>query len=303
MTYSLARSSAVGTGQYRTHGVGVVAGGGRVDDIDTAQAGGNFTLTPPILGGPHAAPQGVMLHGSKVDPRIVALFQAQGLRTVEVDTSWLSVGHLDAVVNFAPSTTAPRGWVAVVPDPRAGEDMLRDLSARGLGSLAAPSGEQAVVQGKPLIANPTVDGLLRDPIITGHRDLVHSRADAAVEVLKTRLGLGDADIVRLPVLKRVEDFGNGRILAHSALPNVVNWQSVGGGVVLAPAQHGPIVNGVDVLQQRVEALMAPHGVRVKWVDALTHTLSGGELHFGSNVYRALDARGSRALDWWKVARR
>jgi hypothetical protein len=45
-------------------------------------------------------------------------------RLIEIDTSWLKVGHVDEMINFVPSASAP-GFRLVYPDPLAGLELLR----------------------------------------------------------------------------------------------------------------------------------------------------------------------------------
>ena len=84
----------------------------------------------------------------------------------------------------------------------------------------------------------------------------------------------------------------------TVIPSVVNSQHLGGGLLLAPHQHGPVIGGRDVFEAEVERLLAPHGVRVRWIEEYQHAHSGGgEVHCTTNVFRAVPPQVAR---WWTV---
>src|SRR5262249_55548774 len=53
---------------------------------------------------------------------------------IDVDTSWLFVGHVDETLSFVRANT-PRGWVLLANDARMAKQMLEDQVAAGRGDL------------------------------------------------------------------------------------------------------------------------------------------------------------------------
>lgn len=88
--------------------------------------GGNVLVSPPTHG---RFPHGRIIVGRDMDPAFKRFFAAQRVQTgpggelIEVDTSWLKVGHVDEIVAFVP---APQGrpFILLLPDPEKGFELL-----------------------------------------------------------------------------------------------------------------------------------------------------------------------------------
>lgn len=96
----------------------------RLAESDNAFAyGGNLEVTPPLPN----HPRGRIVVGSMPDVQKEFLTR-QGMQTplIELDTSWLSVGHIDEFMNFAPDAGGT-GWRLVLSSP--------DLAFSLLGSV------------------------------------------------------------------------------------------------------------------------------------------------------------------------
>ena len=298
--------------QLRGRGVGAVqqyspAWQRSAQSQDTYSSTGNFGATPPFVLGARSFPAGRVVYGSAPghapDPSFTRLLAAQSAQPpIVLDTSWLVVGHIDEVVSFLPAPT-PRGWVVAVADPRAAIALLQSERAAGRGDdLAFPGLDDPVfsdAHGKlRLRLRPlqrSITSLLARPSLLRANELAASSIDRAIAVLKTAAGLTDDEIVHVPVL-----FGRAPRGLHSLgllalTPDAVNGISLGGGVYLAPAQHGPIIAGVDIFEQAVRDRLAPLGLRVRFVEDWSYAHRGvGELHCVTNTLRALDG----ALPWW-----
>jgi hypothetical protein len=85
--------------------------------------GGNLVVTPPIL---PDHPHGRIVVGRGMQKSLKRFFRAQRVQTplVEIDTSWLRVGHVDEIVSFVPWRN---GFLAVLPDPEAGLRLLASV--------------------------------------------------------------------------------------------------------------------------------------------------------------------------------
>jgi len=105
-------------------------------------AGGAIMASPPIEGYPH----GRLIVARDTSDEIKDFLRGQGVQVapegklIELDTAWLKVGHVDELVNFVPAST-PRGFLAVVPDPKAGLDLIRSVPPQRAIFYSAGSAE------------------------------------------------------------------------------------------------------------------------------------------------------------------
>lgn len=171
---------------------------------------GDLEATPPVL---PTHPAGLILTSAdRRDPkreRLVAFFERQGAQPVlRLDTSWLSVGHVDEVVSFVPDRSAPHGFRALVPDPRAGLALI----ARAPPHHRIPRFDET----------PTAGRLASDRSL---REFNEALADGPLqrirEALETGLGLAPEEVLGLPMLYR-PDWDGDEALAAALIPNPVN---------------------------------------------------------------------------------
>lgn len=77
------------------------------------------------------------------------------------------------------------------------------------------------------------------------------------------------------------------------IPDVVNMVVSPKGLVLAPKQFGPVVDGKDIFAAKIQEQLGSSGFRAHFVDDyVTYHLAGGEVHCGSNTIREPRAK------WW-----
>src|SRR5262249_36589762 len=98
---------------------------------------GNFSVVPPYSRGDEKYPLGRNLWGAgpssdeQPDPKYTEFVRAQSVQPeLNVDTSWLSVGHVDEFLSFVKADT-PRGWRLLVAAPEQARKMLTDLRDGG----------------------------------------------------------------------------------------------------------------------------------------------------------------------------
>lgn len=279
----------------------------RVDplDVDGKSSGGNWTATPPTP----RAPGGAVIYGGRgeelPDAAWTRMIADQGVqKLLRVDTTWLSVGHVDEFFNMLPGRR-PGSVKLAVASPRLGYALLRRLERRGaagarlfegrreLRFVRSPSSANRVGVRVPPAAR-TVSSLLRSRRLRSANAFAQRRIDASVRRLRRTLGIARAEVVKLPVLYRYSTLGaGGGARVTSLLPNVVNGQHAGGGVFLAPRQHGPRLGGRDLFQQVTQQrLRQAGGLRVAWVEDwyFSHDwsgLGGGDVHCTTNAFRDL----------------
>jgi protein-arginine deiminase len=222
------------------------------------------------------------------------MLRAQGTRPLVVNTSWLTVGHVDEFVSFVPNDSK-RGWTIAVEDPQAGLRLLRRLRAEGHGRARVFPGLARVEPSdppRPVPATRTVDRLLADKDIreSSHAAAHHINSDLAK--IQRATGVKDSQIIRVPTVYE-SDGGAG---LGSAFPATVNGVPLRPGVFAAPRPHGPVINGRDPFQAEMERRFAAHDVQVRWVEDWYYAhLLLGEVHCTSNVLRDPHA----AVPWWR----
>ncbi len=274
---------------------------------DTYSSTGNFGAIPPYSLGTRSFPSGRVVYGSATghapDPSFVRMLEAQGAQPpVVLDTSWLVVGHIDEIVTFLPAPTA-RGWVAAVADPAGAIALLQQARASGHGSALAFAGlrepgfssrsSKLQVRLRPL--ERTVASLLASRRLRRANMRAAAAIERALTVLRAETGLADDEIVRVPVL-----FGPAPASMHASglvalTPNAVNGVYLGGGIYVAPRQHGPVVDGRDLFEQAVRERLQAVSVRVSFVEDWFYAHRGvGEIHCVTNALRRLDG----AAPWW-----
>ncbi|KAI9658793.1 MAG: hypothetical protein M1821_002353 [Bathelium mastoideum] len=267
---------------HRDTGVGAVQQlGGPGRQIDSL---GNLETIPPHTHNGKSYPAGRIIVGAQGNdkPYLTPLLFVQVLQDpITLDTSFLGVGHVDEFVQFLPAAT-PRGWVAVVNDPLAGLQMLRDVQAKGAGAQWAISRhndtgldpecgpydlDDAGCESPWGVFTPTVDALLADGGMQALNEEAQRRIAENLEVLKNEIGLGEEEILRLPCLMQKHGFyREDNFKVGAFFPNVINGLVLSGrNTYVAPKPYGPIVDGQDVLAKAVTDVYAKADMTVRFV--------------------------------------
>lgn len=267
-----------------------------MDDLDSL---GNFETVPPYEKDGVSFPFGRLLRGSTrsfyPDKRFVRMVDAQGQQpAIEIDTSWLYIGHVDETVNFVKAPT-PRGWMALVADPRLAEQMLENAMRAGAGDTPMFVGKHWLDDetGHEVPAEVTIAEVLADTQVMQASAEAAAEIDAQLEVLRRELGLADDEIIRVPLLHGIY---RGQSIAYQ--PAMVNALYVSDARLAAPDPHGPVIGGKDIFKAALADRLAAIGISVDWIedwDAF-HRFQG-EVHCASNVTRRIpEAR------WWESGR-
>jgi len=263
--------------------------------MDSLNSYGNTETIPPYELNGQKFPMGRLFRGSVPsffpDPAFQKMLDAQAVQPiVNVDTSWLLVGHVDETISFLKMDNA-RGWGLLINDAALAKKMLEDLVTQGNGDVPffvglqfltdAGSFVDAQTSAKQILANTEVMKSSQEAVV---------EVDAQVEILKKEVGLTDADFAVSP-FTHWPSFGYS--LAYQ--PGTVNGISLSDKDFGAPVTHGPDIGGKDPFQTQLETELAKHGITVRWIEDwdLYHRLSG-EVHCGSNTKRALPVN-----KWWE----
>ncbi|MDP3502229.1 MAG: protein-arginine deiminase family protein [Myxococcales bacterium] len=258
---------------------------------------GNFETIPPYTQGARTWALGRVLRGSvrgfAPDQSFVSMTESQKYQepSVNIDTSWLLVGHVDETVTFLKANT-PRGWIMLANDARLAKQMLEAEVMRGNGATRMFVGKRWIDEmGNEPPAETTISRML------ANADVMQASAEAAVKVdeqvaiLKRETGITDAEIIKVPFLH--EDV-QGTSLAHQV--GTVNLFVIDDKTLAVADPHGPIIDGKDLFKKQLEDALAPYGYTIRFIDDwnLYHR-QAGEVHCATNAMRAIPS-----TKWWEV---
>lgn len=271
---------------------------GHDPEMDTLNSFGNWETVPPYEKDGVAFPFGRMLRGSArhfyPDRTFTRMVEAQGQQPpIEIDTSWLYVGHVDETVSFVKAPT-PRGWMLLANDPRLAKTMLEEQSRAGNGSVRMFVGMTWLDKRVgTLPAETTIDEVLASSEIMEASAEAAVEVDAQLEILKREIGLSDDEIIRVPFLHTLQA---GKSVAYQ--PALVNGLYTSDTHFAAPEPHGPVIDGKDMFKAAFAESLGRLGITVDWVeDWDAYHRIFGEVHCGTNATRRIpDAR------WWESGR-
>lgn len=195
------RSNTVGAVQH-------LAGG------DTVDSTGNLETIPPYSHRGKAYPAGRAVMGTqKTKPHMMAFLEAQETQApIELNTSWLSVGHVDEFLQFLPADNK-LGWVLMADDPLAGLDILRQARQAGHGKEKAVSRPRSPADPEKWHVTTTIDEVLDSTDFAAVQNKSAAHIAGNIEILKRETGLTDADVIRLPCLYHLEPDPWGRFVS------------------------------------------------------------------------------------------
>ena len=254
---------------------------------------GNLEVTPPIKAAGKEWKFGRIYFGhgrnhadGPISPALRAFLEAQQVQSpVEIDSSWLYVGHVDEMMTFVPARDGP-GFRLVFASPRRAISLLTTAQRAGHGGATMCTGTNE---------QTTIDAFLQSAARTFNEVACQPRIDAVrddVALDPSGFGLTPADVIELPVLFHKE--GGGKAGAFTA--DIVNMLVVGNHCIM-PDPFGPLVNGVDLFQQEANSVLLPLGCTTHYVDDYhTYHLQLGEVHCGTNTRRR-----PPSIPWWEQA--
>jgi protein-arginine deiminase len=266
--------------------------------MDSLNSFGNLETIPPYTLGDKAYPFGRIIRGKTPtfypDRTFTTMTEGQGMQpNVDIDTSWLLVGHVDETLSFV-KASSPRGWVMLANDPTIAKKMLEDQVAAGNGATPMFVGKNWVDDaGKSSPAATTIAAVLADTaVMTASADAAANIAGQIAKV-KAETGLADAEIIKIPFLHTSTKDGS-----YAYIPGMVNGIYVADGHFVAPDPHGPVINGHDIFQQAMIDALAPLGITVHFAeDWDEYHAALGEVHCGSNTRRKIPD-----TKWWESGR-
>lgn len=258
----------------------------------------------------------------------MALLEAQGVQDpIWLDTAWLAVGHVDEFISFVPSPDASLGFKVLVADPVGTLNLLKKAAQDGHGktpmlSYAPQTPQETQAFAEAQIENPTIEAFLAKKDSEENQVTAQTRINANLDLLRNAIGLTDEDIVRIPSLYTIPSFGGIGDLGFAASASQYSkgfstrqkhryilarqddgWGDQLGGFFPAAAnmvvlpksksllmakQHGPVIDGVDIIQAELTRVVSSIGYTPRYVDDyLSYHLGEGDVHCGSNTLRSL----------------
>jgi protein-arginine deiminase len=209
---------------------------------------------------------------------------------INVDTSWLLVGHVDEYSSWVKAPSA-RGWVMLAASPRVARAMFMQMQSDGNGASMIFQGKNDYSTGKKKPAAIAITDVLAKANLMAASQSAQMHIDTNVMQLKAEIGLADNEVVEIPFLI---DEAYGANLAYQ--PGMVNLLYVDGKVVI-PDPFGPTINGVDPFKTAMQNILGPLGIEVHFADDWDTFHEGdGEVHCGSNVARTVISK------WWETGR-
>jgi protein-arginine deiminase len=267
-------------------------------EMDTLNSFGNWETVPPYEKDGVSFPFGRILRGSSIqfypDRTFARMIEAQAQQPpIDIDTSWLYVGHVDETVSFVKAPT-PRGWMLLANDPRLAKTMLEEAARAGHGDVPMFVGMTWLdvrVGTKP--AEITIDEVLADPEIMEASAEAAVEVDAQIEILKRETGLRDDEIIRVPFLHSLQ-----RSKSVAFQPALVNGLYTSDTHFAAPEPHGPVIGGQDIFKAQFAEALGRLGITVDWVeDWDAYHRIFGEVHCGTNATRRIPEER-----WWESGR-
>jgi protein-arginine deiminase len=268
-------------------------------NMDTLNSFGNFETAPPHEKDGVQFPFGRVIRGKTKsyfpDPSFATMISSQGQQPeIDVDTSWLLVGHVDETISFVKAPT-PRGWVVLLNDAPLAKKLLEDAVAAGKGDTPMFVGKSWVNwdTGEETPAQISIADVLADTEVMKASAEAAAEVDAQLAILKKELGLADDEIIHVPFLHITYE---GKSAAYQ--PGTVNGVYISDTRFGSPDPHGPEIDGKDIFKTALSEPLAKIGITVDFIeDWDEYHLGIGEVHCGTNATRAIpEAR------WWTSGR-
>jgi protein-arginine deiminase len=239
----------------------------------------------------------------KLDEQVREFLHKQVVQApFEIDTNWLTVGHVDEVVTFVPTNaTSGNRFKLLIASPQKAYTILDGLArtnptARMFVGRSLDGGATSLETDVRtfLGANEDIHPLMRDLIARGHvrhrvrtlrvfNDERQAKIDGIKATMMRELGLTAGDIIYVPAI--FMPFPEAPTLTDALTPGMVNMLVVNRHCIV-PKPFGPIVGGVDKFEEDVLASLRPLGLTVNFLDCWSeYHVNLGEIHCGTNTLR------------------
>jgi protein-arginine deiminase len=308
----------------------------------TFDSTGNLEATPPVVAGSTRYPFGRVYYGRSgsavedINPLTREFLVGQQVqRPIELDTSWLTVGHVDEVISFVPAPSDP-GFKMLVASPKRAYALLDRLARRNGATRMLKGRSLRTRHLDPAEVRKCVDPALVPPFPAkvdvertvsqflaladdfnpelkatyfvlhkcgrpAHVSTTLRRYNAGVQThidrmrtrMRSELGLPESAVVEIPAVF----MPNPKMPSHADafIPGMVNMLVVNGHCIV-PKPFGPVINGVDQLEDDVRKQLSGLGLTISFLDCWEeYHVALGEVHCATNTLRT-----AGPTRWWEV---
>jgi protein-arginine deiminase len=276
---------------------------------------GNLEVTPPVKNkSGKSYPFGRIYYGpgsasDRIDSDLEEFLKKQIVQPpIELDTSWLTVGHVDEMLTFVPDGKG--GSKLLIVSPELAYDILRDLRTNGKGACKLLKGRHielstwtgttwasSLISVETTVTDFLTNGLPMISQTAGQLDNfnknIQSKLNWITKVLELEIGIeAKKDIIPVPVIFIPNHAAP--TLADSLTADMVNLL-VANKLCIFPIPFGPIDSGTDIFQKKLETELTKLGLTPKPIDDWkTYHMVLGEVHCGTNTMRKVEI-----LKWWE----
>jgi hypothetical protein len=190
----------------------LVRGSGYAQSVDSF---GNLECSPPVTVDGVEYPFGRIYYGGKMGNRQVTsglreFLAAQEVQApVEIDSTWLAVGHVDEFMLFLPDPDSDKGFKLGYTDTRIAMDILESVDP----NMAIPRFDDH--------GFTTVREILQSGIPDYNEDLQVQYMDPILEIVKETFGLDDSDVVMIPGIWEQTSWGG--LAMVPGITNMAVW--------------------------------------------------------------------------------
>uniref|UniRef100_A0A6C0BKL8 Protein-arginine deiminase C-terminal domain-containing protein n=1 Tax=viral metagenome TaxID=1070528 RepID=A0A6C0BKL8_9ZZZZ len=270
---------------------------------------GNVQVSPPIR---PDYPLGRIIYGvshagaqKNLSYHLSDLLESQQVQSpIQIETSWLLVGHVDEVVAFVPDDSQV-GFRMLIVSPRKFYQLLDQLDPQTIcfkgrhnHYLFDTLSSEVTSRFSPEIKNTCiyrsqlkVKDLLNWKELREDNQNYQIKLDVIRHTLTTQLRLKPSQVFEIPICYWPRSIATR---AKAVFPNLIN-HLYGNGVLIAPKPYGPKVGKVDIFEDSFQQAI-PSQIHVYFVSDWDHYyLLDGDIHCGTNVMRA-----QMSHPWWMM---
>jgi protein-arginine deiminase len=211
-----------------------------------------------------------------------------------IDTTWLSVGHIDELISFVPTTTYPY-FKMLIASPQCAIDILIGLSNTNKSGLVLFDWKTDRYE-QPI--SITVGSILTGTDTINMTQCIQTKINGIKSILQQGLGT-EFDIIEIPVLFTATWTSEAKTdvtYATAWSPNMVNSLVIGS-TIIVPKPFGP-KDPSDNYRDQFEKDVANklEASNVYFIDDWdTYHKWFGEVHCGTNAKRTPPTN----INWWE----
>lgn len=281
----------------------------------TFNSTGNLECTPPVKSqAGKTYPWGRMyfgpgIPGKRIDARMKAFLEKQIVQDrIEIDTSYLAVGHVDEMISIVPGP-GKQGFKLLLASPKTGFAILNANKAKNGSSKLLVGRQYPIINaaGTAVIGWKSAEVTIKDFLDVGITAMsltkatlktINDKAQAALDtaraLLTKELGLDAADIIDVPSLYTPNEDLPTR--ADALTGGMVNMVVINKHCIV-PKPFGPIVGGKDLFEEDLQTKLAGMGLTIHILDDwYEYHISNGEVHCSTNTLRS-----PTKADWWEFS--